>query len=289
MHHRSRNSVALAAIALALSIAVSTAMTPTIAVGQTSGRITDGTPEVIVVVTRDGTLGSWSSGASGGARWRCGYYEVIAPQRSILDPTPVVDWAGGPVDPMRGVSYMFGCFDAAGERVHTRYVAFDPGDPFAGTAATARAIDEARRRLDLPSPEPRVNPPDAQLVGLPMWMWLDEPWELVRATASIGAVWASVWAWPHAALWEFEDGTRVWCDRGVAYEPWRRPWEQHSECTHTFVHPTASLPDGVTWVRVTVFWRVEWTSSDGAGEPLGTVSRSVQVPIRVLEAQALVR
>lgn len=257
--------------------------------GEAIGRISNGSPEAIVVVTREGTLGSWRSSGSGGSRWTCGYYAVIAPQMSALDPTPVVDWISGPVNPVRGEYYMLGCTDASGARVHTRYVAFDPGDPFGGAGATARAVDEARRRLELPDPAPRVNPPDAQLVGLPMWMWLDQPWERVWASAAIGDVWASVAAWPETALWEFEDGSRIWCDQGFAYDLWKRPWDQSSTCTHTFTHSSMWSSGGVEWVRVTVTWGAEWTSSELGGEPLGTVTRSVEFPVRVVEAQALVR
>lgn len=252
------------------------------------GTITDGVPEAIVVVSRDGTLGSWSGGGTG-SRWRCGYYVIAAPVSSVLDPTPVVDWVGGPVNPVRGEYYMLGCFDATGVRVQTRYVPFDPGEPLGGIAATERALDEARRRLEIPDPVPRVNPPDAQLVGLPMWMWLDQPWERVWASASIGAVWAGVDAWPETSLWEFEDGTRIWCDRGIEYDTGRGPRDQSSGCTHTFTRTSAWSSGGVELVRVTVTWGVEWTSSESGGEPLGTLTRSAVFPVRVLEAQALVR
>lgn len=257
--------------------------------GEAIGRITNGTPEAIVVVSRDGTLGSWRSSGSSGARWKCGYYAVVAPQMSVLDPTPVVDWAAGPVNPVRGEFYMLGCTDETGVRVHTRYLAFDPRDPFGGAGATARAIDEARRRLELPDPQPRVNPPDAQLVGLPMWLWLEQPWDRIWVSASIGDVWASVDAWPEMSLWEFEDGTRIWCDQGRAYDMWRRPAEQSSNCTHTFSRSSMWSTGGVEWVRVTVTWGVEWTSSELGGEPLGTVTRTAEFPVRVVEAQALVR
>ena len=153
----------------------------------------------------------------------------------------------------------------------------------------ARAVDEARRRLELPEPMPRVNPPTSQLVGLPMWMWLEESWERIWATASIGDVWARVDAWPETSLWEFEDGTRLWCDQGVAYDMWRRPYEQSSGCTHTFTRSSMWSSGGVEWVRVTVTWGVEWTSSGLGGEPLGTVTRTAEFPVRVVEAQALVR
>ena len=257
--------------------------------GEAIGRIVNGVPEAIVVVTRDGTLSSWRSSTSGGARWRCGYYAVVAPVMSVLDPTPVVDWVSGPVNPVRGEFYILGCTDVDGVRVHARYVAFEPGDPFGGAGATARAIDEARRRLELPDPIPVVNPPGAQLVGLPMWMWLEQPWERVRASASISDVWASVSAWPDTSLWEFEDGSRIWCDQGIAYDIGRRPSEQWSGCTHTFSRSSMWSSGGVEWVRVTVTWGAEWTSSELGGEPLGTLTRTAEFPIKVVEAQALVR
>ncbi len=257
--------------------------------GEAIGRIVNGVPEAIVVVTRDGTLSSWRSSTSGGARWRCGYYAVVAPVMSVLDPTPVVDWVSGPVNPVRGEFYILGCTDVDGVRVHARYVAFEPGDPFGGAGATARAIDEARRRLELPDPIPVVNPPGAQLVGLPMWMWLEQPWERVRASASISDVWASVSAWPETSLWEFEDGSRIWCDQGIAYDIGRRPSEQWSGCTHTFSRSSMWSSGGVEWVRVTVTWGAEWTSSELGGEPLGTLTRTAEFPIKVVEAQALVR
>jgi len=208
---------------------------------------------------------------------------------SVLDPTPVVDWVSGPVNPVRGEFYMLGCTDVDGVRVHARYVAFEPGNPFGGAGETARAIDEARRRLELPDPIPVVNPPGAQLVGLPMWMWLEQPWERVRASASIGDVWASVSAWPETSLWEFEDGSRIWCDQGIAYDIGRRPSEQWSGCTHTFSRSSMWSSAGVEWVRVTVTWGAEWTSSELGGEPLGTLTRTAEFPIKVVEAQALVR
>jgi len=257
--------------------------------GDAIGRITDGNPEAVVVVTRDGTLGAWRSPSARGAQWRCGYYAIVAPQISVLDPSPVVDWVSGPVNPVAGEYYMLGCMDGTGVRVHSRYVAFDPRDPFGGAAATPRAVDEARRRLELPDPSPQVNPPAEQLVGLPMWMWLDESWESVSATASIGSVWAEVTAWPETSVWEFQDGAKVRCGRGSVYDMRRRPDEQTSSCTKTFSRSSLWSTGGVEWVRVTVIWGVSWSSSESSGDSLGTLERSVEFAVQVREAQALVR
>ena len=91
------------------------------------------------------------------------------------------------------------------------------------------------------------------------------------------------------SYWEFSDGTGIWCDRGIAYDIFRDPRDQSSGCTHTFTRTSAFNADGVEWVRVTVTWGVEWTSSEMGGEPLGTLTRSTDLPVRVVEAQALVR
>lgn len=256
---------------------------------QAVGRIANGVPEAIVVVSRDGTLSSWRSSGSRGASWRCGYYAVVAPQVSVLDPTPVVDWVSGPVNPVRGEFYVLGCTDTDGVRVYARYVEFDPRDPFGGAGASPRAVDEARRTLELPVPSPKLNPPASQLVGLPMWMWLEEPWERRSSVASIGSVWAEVEAWPAESIWEFEDGTQRRCRQGQAYALWLRPNEQSSDCTHTFLRSSLWSTGGIEWVRVTVRWNVNWSSSEGDGGSLGALTRTTEFPVRVVEAQALVR
>jgi len=253
-----------------------------------SGRIVDGVPEAVVVLTRDGTMASWSGTPRGGARWVCGYFALASPVTNVLDPTPIVDWDGGPVVPVAGEWYMFGCTDGSGVRVRTSWMEFDPGDPFGGTIDVPAAIEEARARLPIPDPIPVVNPFDAQLVGLPMWMWLAEPWERIWAEASIGDAWAGVAAWPSNAHWQFADGSDAWCDRGIAYDIWRPVADQWSNCTHVFTHASSTREGGVEWVRVTVFWDVEWLSSDSGGEPLGSVTRSAEFPVRIVEAQALV-
>lgn len=255
------------------------------------GTITDGVPEAVVVVTTEGVLARWDPGRPGGPRWTCGYHAIDAPVHSVLDPTPVVDWTTTVV-PRVGEAYMFGCFvEEGGERrlVRSRYVIYDPGDPFAGVIAVVVAVDEARARLDLPDPDPVVNPPTEQLVGLPMWMWLDRPWERVTAVASIRDVWAAVAAQPILAHWSFSDGTDLWCDRGVAYDIWRPAREQSSGCTHVWRRSSSSSVDGLEWVRVTMVWRVEWYATDVGGQPMGTVERTTTFPVRVVEAQAVIR
>lgn len=285
-----RARVVLVAVGLVVTMVVS-ASSRAVAEGAW-GTIVGGVPEAIVIVTRDGTLARWESGRAGGARWTCGYHRIVAPVHSVLDPSPVVDWSA-PVRPEAEEHYMLACFvdDGAGGRtmVSSRYLQFDPGDPFGGVGASERALDEARRRLEIPDPDPVVNPPNEQLVGLPMWLWLDRPWGPVSTVASIGDVWAAVTAEPVLARWSFPDGHVLVCDRGLPYDIWRPAREQRSDCTHTWTRSSSSSDGGVEWVTVTMVWRVEWSAAGTGAQPLGTVERTTAFPVRVVEAQATIR
>jgi len=200
-----------------------------------------------------------------------------------------IHYDDGPVDPEPGQAYVLACYDQAGNQVRSRLQQFDPGDPLAGIAVTERALDEARRRLDLPLPEPAVNPPGAQLVGVATWLWVDGPWAPRSATASVGAVAATVTARPDHVVWDLGDGTTLTCDAGTPYDTSRGPHEQESDCTHVFTRSSAALPDGTYAVTVTISYDVAWSATTGGGGSLGALERSTTMPVRVGEAQALLR
>jgi hypothetical protein len=253
------------------------------------GRISDGSPEAVVVVGRSGTVGSWDGTPHGGARWRCGYYAFDIDPADSDGGLASVHYDAGPVDPEPQQIYVLGCYDQSGRLVKSLLQAFDPADPLGGLAATERALDEARRRLDLPLPQPGLNPPDAQLVGVATWLWVDGPWAPTSATASVGAVAATVTARPVEVVWDTGDGSTTTCDAGTPYDTSRPPSAQHSGCTHVFARSSAGLTGGAYAVTATVTYAVSWSASTGAGGDLGTISRSTTVPVRVSEAQALIR
>lgn len=245
--------------------------------------IVGGAPEAIVVVGRSGTVGSWSSGAAT-RTWTCGYFEPLEGQNAL------VAFEETPADPRAGRLYLFSCTDQNGQNVQARLVVFDPGDPLAGVAAAERALGEARRRLDLPLPEPVLNPPGAQLVGVATWLWLDGPWQPTEATAAIGAVRSTVTARPVEVTWSMGDGTTVTCSgAGRAYDPARPPRDQSSDCTHVYTRASAAEPGGAHTVTVTVAYEVGWSASTGAGGPLDTLTRTTAVPVVVQQAQAVIR
>ena len=184
---------------------------------------------------------------------------------------------------------MLACYDPSGRLVKSVLQVFDPADPLGAVAATERALDEARRRLDLPLPQPALNPPGAQLVGVATWLWVDGPWAPASATAAVGAVNATVTATPVEVVWSTGDGTTTTCDAGTPYDPTRPPADQRSSL-HPRLHPLVGGPPGGTYaVTATVTYDVTWSASTGAAGALGTLSRSTTVPVRVTEAQALIR
>ena len=246
--------------------------------------LVDGRPVAVVVVGRDGPVASWSAtGARGGPTWTCRYFEWEA------DAAAPVKFAEEPTTPRAGRLYLFTCVTASGALAVGRLVVFDPGDPFAGVAAAERALDEARRRLDLPIPRPALNPPQDQLVGVPTWLWLDDAWQPASATAAIGGVASTVTATPVRATWSMDDGTSVTCGSGVAYDPGRLPSEQSSDCTHVYVHDSSGLPEGAYVVSVRIDYDVGWTATTGASGVLEALTTQVGLPVVVRQAQAVIR
>ena len=244
--------------------------------------LVDGSPVAIVVEGPDGELASYHGGGSGPAL-RCVYYAVTAGSTNSY--APKIDLSGGPVTPEEGRNYGLYCYDPAGQIVESRLILYRAADPFSGVAAAERAASEALRRLDLPAPTIGLNPPIGvdQLVGLPLWLWVTNPWEPHAASASLSGVTSTVTATPVRVDFDLGDGTVVRCAPGTPYDPTRPARSQHSSCTHTYTRAGSWL------VTATLVYDVTWVATNGAGGPLGILDRGGQVPVHVVEAQALVR
>lgn len=251
------------------------------------GQVRNGSPEAVVVVGRSGEVASWSGARRGGPSWTCHYYRIFL-DSGDPDPAPL-GGEEGIVDPVVGSGYQFLCKDETGAIVRTNFTIYDPADPFAGAAAAERAMDEARRQLDLPLPEPALNPPNGQLVGVPTWLWVTGAWQEVSASASIGPVAATVTARPVRVEWDMGDGTTVSCAAGTPYDSSRPARDQQSACTHVFTTSSARQAGGRFTVTATVVYAVGWSATTGGGGELGELTRSASVPVTVREAQALIR
>ena len=220
-----------------------------------------------MVVGRSGTVGSWDGTPRGGARWTCGYYAFDLDPSDSDGGLADIRYDDGPVDPEPGQAYVLACYDESGNQVKSLLQQFDPADPLAGIAATERALDEARRRLDLPLPEPAVNPPGAQLVGVATWLWVDGPWAAPLGDGiRRGRSSATVTARPDHVVWDLGDGTTLTCDAGTPYDTSRAPGRAGRATAPTSSPASsAALPDGTYAVTVDHRLRRDMVGDDRCG------------------------
>lgn len=250
------------------------------------------------VVAGDGEdLGDPTVPRSGGGNVTCRWYELHGESESAGPPldwslltNPPPDWVGRQVSVMR-ICDDGGTYDVAEIVTFTLPVS---GPPVTDPRDLALM---ARRQLPFPLPDVAFSPPleapdDFLLTRLPTWIWARN-WTEVSRTASAGGVVATVTARPVRQLWDFtpyraDPETEGGCDGpGTVYDPSKRPEEQSTECSFTFLHSSSGEPGAAYEGHLTVIYEVSWTSNVGAGGSLGSVARTSVVPVRVGEQQAL--
>lgn len=247
--------------------------------GKPGANLDRGTPTAIVVSGPSGEVGSWSSGRSG-PRWECIYRDIYVDLEG--SGRSGVDYLKGPVTPEAGRTYYLVCFDESDSVAFSDITHYDPSDPFGGIAAAERAAQLAQERLTLDLPDVGLSPPvgSDQIVGVATWLWVNNEWAPTSASATLGAVTATVTATPRSVVFDTGDTTTLTCSAGVAYDTSRSPREQHTDCSHTFIRP------GDYTIRATITWDVTWSASTGQGDTLGTTTRTSDIAVHVVEIQA---
>lgn len=137
---------------------------------------------------------------------------------------------------------------------------------------------------------PESGPNRVGLVGLPVWMWVDnqteDTWGPITRSASQGPVSVSATATVSSVIWNMGDGTTVTCTGpGTPYADHFGKQESPT-CGHRYDKMSSSQPDGAYQVTATSHWVVEWS---GGGQS-GTIELDLTtepLPIRVGEAQVL--
>ena len=137
---------------------------------------------------------------------------------------------------------------------------------------------------------PESGPDKKGLVGLPVYLWVDQPAEntygpITRTVAERG-VSVTATAEVDRIEWDMDDGNRVICTTpGTVYEDWYGDRDS-PDCGHRYQTISAREPDGVFNVEAASFWTVTWS---GGGQS-GTLSIDFtnSIPIRVGELQVLV-
>lgn len=121
------------------------------------------------------------------------------------------------------------------------------------------------------------------LVGIPTWMWVDQPdpasYGPTTATASAGDVTVTARAKVAGVTWDMGDGTRVECGAGSPYAPAFAATSSPT-CGHRYQAP------GTYTVRATSHWVVDWAGGGSSGRI--TLALDSTASVTVAEAFGLV-
>ena len=153
--------------------------------------------------------------------------------------------------------------------------------------------DRARARINPPDPSVGSNPPldDPDrfgVVGLPTWLWVNEPWDPIGPESeSSGLITVEVMAFPRHVTWEMGDGSEpVVCEGpGVA---WTRSMpEDGTYCSHTYTSSSADLAGEAYGLTATVEWYFEWWINGASQGEFDAYNASTSFTYRVGEIQAI--
>ena len=129
------------------------------------------------------------------------------------------------------------------------------------------------------------------LVGLPVWMWADDPDEHTfgpaTASASAGGITVTATAEVEKVTWAMGDGTEVVCHAaGTPYNP-SFGMRRSPDCGHVYQRSSAGEPGDRYTVTALTDWVVRWQGAGHSGViRLDGLERSVQIAVG--EAQVLV-
>jgi hypothetical protein len=168
-----------------------------------------------------------------------------------------------------------------------------PPDVAAQGPTPGEVAQEAVEQMDLRAIDIGIAPrPDGVgLVGVPVWLWVDNPspstFGPVTESASAGGITVTATARVHRLTWDMGDGTTIEC--ASAGTPYRESFgfKPSPDCGHIYTSESHGRPSGKYTVTATSDWVVEW---EGAGQE-GTITLDglvAQVELTVGEAQVLV-
>ena len=139
---------------------------------------------------------------------------------------------------------------------------------------------------------PNAGSDSVGLVGLPTWMWVNQPsahtFGPITATDADGPVSVTATARVTAVDWDMGDGTVVTCHGpGTPYAA--SYGDQASpDCGHRYQRSSAGQPDGRYAVTATSHWDISWTASTGASGVI-RLTRIANTYLRIGEMQVLVQ
>lgn len=165
--------------------------------------------------------------------------------------------------------------------------------PDAGAAGAPMLVDpvtlaeEAIESMSLRAVRVGITPPEGPdtytLLGIPTWMWVEQPdtrtWGPISRNATAGTVTVSATARVTKVVWDMGDGTVVSCAKGAPYDP-SFGAQRSPDCGHAYAAP------GRYRVTATSYWEVDWSGAGQAGTITFTLARGASVWVR--EAHGLI-
>ncbi len=138
---------------------------------------------------------------------------------------------------------------------------------------------------------PEAGPASVGLVGLPVWLWVNQPGAATygpsSTSATVDATTVIATAQVTELVWNMGDGASVTCTTpGTPYAD-AYGNSMSPDCGHRYTRTSANQPGQVYQVTATSQWEVSWTGGGETGVIPVTLSSST--PVRVGEAQVLVQ
>jgi hypothetical protein len=207
-----------------------------------------------------------------------------------MDPQPPPSnplWQG------RGSATGGAIYTCASPDVYTALWLANPPDVAAQGPTPRELAQRAVEQMNLRAIDIGIAPrPDGVgLVGVPVWLWVDNPTPSTfgpeTESASAGRVTVTATARVHRLTWDMGDGTTIECTS--AGTPYQEPFgfEESPDCGHSYTAESHGQAGDKYTVTATSDWVVEW---EGAGQT-GTITLDglvAQVELTVAEAQVLV-
>ena len=164
----------------------------------------------------------------------------------------------------------------------TQWVPSLPGAPDPAVLAE-RAVDQMQLQPIEIGIVPEDKPGSVGIVGMPQWMWVNEPGPTtfgpITASASAGGYTVTATANVDRTVWDMGDGTTITCiGPGTPYED-RYDISDSPDCGHRYTK------QGEYEVTATSYWTVEWEGIDQTGTI--PVNRTNSTNIVMGEAQVI--
>lgn len=157
------------------------------------------------------------------------------------------------------------------------------------TPAEAAAI--VIKRMNLRGPNIGIVPEDKPgrvgLVGMPVWMWVENPGPTTFGPQGItGSITITAKAMVSSVTWHMGDGAVVNCTKpGTPYQVTYGK-RNSPDCGHTYTRTSRSQPGGAYAVIADSHWKVDWTGGGDSGQE--TLDVESRTSIVVDELQVLV-